>query len=211
MIQLPPMPPPAIEKLPRDHRDYPIPWFVATLPDGSRDFRISQDPITAIREDRCWVCGEKFIDSIYAFVIGPMCSVNRVSSEPPSHPECAEFSVKACPFLSMPKAQRREANIPACTAQGAGYAIKRNPGVALIWITSYFKREVYPQGSLWRLHKDPAELSWWCEGRPATREEVMESIDSGLPILQKMAKQQSKEAEAALAEMLDKAMLFIPA
>ncbi len=140
-----------------------------------------------------------------------MCCVNRVSSEPPSHPECAEFAVKACPFLSMPKAQRREANIPCDTKAGAGFAIKRNPGVTLIWITSYYKLERYHDGVLFRLHKDAAELHWWSEGRKATRAEIMESIESGLPILQNMARSQSPAAEKALAEMVEKAMLFIPA
>lgn len=29
------------------------------------------------------------------FVVGPMCELNRISGEPPSHRECAEFSA-AC-------------------------------------------------------------------------------------------------------------------
>lgn len=210
-VSLPPMPE-TIAQLPRDERGYPVPWFVAWV-DGKPEFRCA-DAVKlrlAISEQRCWVCGGKFIDSIFAFLIGPMCAVNRVSSEPPSHPRCAEFSVKACPFLSMPKAQRREANLPAETTLGAGFAIKRNPGVSLIWITSYYKLERYPDGVLFRLYRDPAELSYWAEGRTATRNEIMESINTGLPILQKVAKDESPEAERELEAMVEKAMHFIPA
>lgn len=210
-ISLPEMPA-SIAKLPRDERGYPVPWFVAWI-DGKPEFRCAgADKLQlAIREQRCWVCGEKFIDSIYAFVIGPMCSVNRVSAEPPAHPECALFSVKACPFLSKPKAQRRESNLPEETTAGAGFAIRRNPGVSLIWTTSYYKLERYPEGYLFRLYKDPAELSFWAEGRAATRAEIMESIETGLPILQKVAKEESATAERELAVMVEKAMHFIPA
>src|SRR5437764_29347 len=95
--------PSRLKLLPVDERGFPVPWFVAWI-DGKPDFRVvdQRKMAIAVSEKRCWVCGD-FLGRYMAFVIGPMCAVNRVSSEPPSHRECAEFSVRACPFLTKPK------------------------------------------------------------------------------------------------------------
>jgi hypothetical protein len=37
----------------------------------------------------------------WSFVVGPMCGINRNSAEPPSHKECAQWSARNCPFLSV--------------------------------------------------------------------------------------------------------------
>src|SRR4249920_2430888 len=87
--------PSRIAALPHDDRGFPIPFFVITMPDGTRDFRI-MDHVRrdkCIRSSLCWICGEK-LGTYKAFVIGPMCTITRTSSEPPSHRECAEYSCK---------------------------------------------------------------------------------------------------------------------
>src|SRR5262252_8862699 len=93
--------PERMRDLPLDHRGYPVPWFVSYIdgPDGTKipEFR-AMDTFkfaTAIREDRCWVCGWK-LGQWKCFVVGPMCGINRVSSEPPSHLECAPWSARNC-------------------------------------------------------------------------------------------------------------------
>lgn len=47
--------PPEVARLPRNVAGYPIPWFVATLPDGTRDFRIAceERQLDAIRLKLC--------------------------------------------------------------------------------------------------------------------------------------------------------------
>ncbi len=74
--------PPRIAKLPKDQRGYHVPWFVAWI-DGVADFRVTDNAklVRAVNERRCWVCGEKMGRHL-AFLIGPMCAVNRVSAEP---------------------------------------------------------------------------------------------------------------------------------
>jgi hypothetical protein len=121
--------------LPLDPRGYPIPAFVDTLPDGTRDFRVmSRKHWTACYTLKlCWVCGQRLGTHI-TFVLGPMCGISRTTSEPPCHTECARWSARFCPFLSRPHMVRREdeliksleGNIPGCP-------ILRNPGVALLW------------------------------------------------------------------------------
>ncbi|VTT96530.1 Uncharacterized protein OS=Burkholderia pseudomallei BPC006 GN=BPC006_II0514 PE=4 SV=1 [Gemmataceae bacterium] len=180
--------PPMVAELPVDDRGYPVPWFVAWV-DGRPEFRLSASSKirAAMTEGRCWVCGQKRgLDM--AFVIGPMCSVNRISAEPPSHLECALFAVRACPFLSKPHMRRRTEGMPekSPNAPAPGVMIERNPGVAAVWETLTYS--AYPDNGGWLFKVGtPRRVLWFAEGRPATRAEVLASIESGLPALRALA------------------------
>lgn len=201
---LPPMPD-RIKSLDVDPRGYPIPWFV-TVRDGVADFRF-MDPVKlrqAFVERRCWVCGGRM--GVYnAFLIGPMCAVNRVSSEPPSHLDCAEFSVQACPFLSNPSAHRRTANTPADVGEPAGIAILHNPGVSLIWVTKEYVPIKVHNGVLFRLG-DPTDITFWKQSRKATFVEVMAALELGLPKLIDAANVQGPKMRDALDGMIRRAV-----
>lgn len=171
-----------IRKLPIT-RGYPTPWFVASVK-GQYDFRIMDGrkvPI-AIKKRLCWICGQQ-LGKEFTFPIGPMCAVNRTTAEPPSHPECAEWAAHACPFLLQKEGRRREAGLPTEARPPAGEMIRRQPGVVLLWRTnSYTLFSDGRGGVLIRIGK-PLGVSWLREGREATRDEVEESINSGLPLL----------------------------
>lgn len=206
---LPPLPP-RFQALPLDERGYPVPWFVAWI-DGQPDFRVVRENGIAIahNEKRCWLCGEKR-GRFGAFVIGPMCAVNRVSSEPPSHLDCAQFAATACPFLTRPMAKRNERDMPDETKAAAGEMIKRNPGVALVWVTERYDAFRAPGGVLFQLG-DPHDVFWYAHGRAATRQEVLASIDSGLPLLNDMAAKEGVRALDALSAQLTRALDLVPA
>jgi hypothetical protein len=201
---LPPLPD-RFKALPIDERGFPVPWFV----DWKDDKPIFQaaDPRKfkrAIRFKRCWLCGQP-LGSILAFVIGPMCGVNRVSSEPPSHRDCAEFAVKACPFLTRPLAKRSTRGMEDIeTKKPAGMMIERNPGVSLLWITKSYGTFRAPGGVLIRVG-EPLRCEFYREGRAATREEVEASVQSGLPLLDAPAR---AEGPAALKQLGEQVMLF---
>lgn len=189
--------------LPIDDRGYPIPWFVATMADGTRDFRIADERKRnwAVDFRRCWICGG-IMGSKLAFVIGPMCCVNRNTSEPAAHRVCAEFAVRACPFMILPKAEYRNANLPDGIGKPSGF-LDGNPGCTAIWITCTFKPYTVSDGSDWLIEVgDPLEVTWWCRGRAATRSEVQEAIDRRIGLLRDIA---IKEGEAAM-QALDKAI-----
>ena len=128
--------PPSMAALPRNAQGYPIPWFVATLADGSRDFRIASGELwhDATRFNKCWVCGRTY-GRFMSFVIGPMCAVNRITAEPPCHHDCAVYSALCCPFMASPNMHRRESGKPDESGPPGGIAITRNPGVGLVWTT----------------------------------------------------------------------------
>lgn len=201
-------------ELPQDHVGRPVPWFVAWI-DGKPDFRvIGPGKIRdAMRTPRCWVCGHVFAGGEdRAWVIGPMCAVNRVSAEPPSHLDCAVWSARNCPFLATPNMVRREKHMPEGTKLPPGHMIRRNPSVALVWVTWYrgWTAERDGRGFLFRLGAAKRAL-WFAEGREATRAEVLASIDSGLPLLREMAEEDGPDAVSELDQMHRAALAYVPA
>lgn len=214
-----PAPPIAMRFLPKDHRGYVVPFFVEWV-DGKPDFRIVDGRKLArcVREGLCWLCGGPFTGRTVAYVIGPMCAINRTSSEPPSHLECAEYACRVCPFLTMPKAQRREANLPAERVDAPGVGLKRNPGVALVWITrDRLKPFNVPRGpngeragTLFEVG-NPVAVKWYANGREATRADVVESIESGLPALLEVVKTDREGALEELARRKAEAWKLLPA
>ena len=197
----------------------PVPWFVTwldangeptTYGEGTPDFRIAdvrKIPL-AIKNRLCWVCGEK-LGNYMAFVIGPMCSINRISAEPPCHHDCAIFSATACPFLTRPRMRRNTKDLPEEHQQPAGIMIERNPGVTAVWITKDYRLAKHDQGVLFKIG-EPTNIFWFAQGRTATRAEVQASIDSGYPILLDMALEESSEAVAELAKQHQRAMQYLP-
>lgn len=207
---LPPLPD-RMRTLPVDERGYPIPWFVDTNPEtGKRDFRIAdgEKRVRAVNHRLCWLCGEKVGRNI-AFVIGPMCAVNRNTSEPGCHLACAEFVVQACPFLMLPAAQYRTASLPGAVEQPP-HGLPGNPGACCIWITETYRPYRVEHSWLIRVG-DPVAVSWWAEGKPATRQAILDSFERRLPLLADMAREQGPEAEAHLRELVASTMLLLPA
>lgn len=182
---LPPLPF-RMKFLPADERG-PIPWFVKYI-DGKPDFRVldGDKMVEAIYKRLCWCCGQT-LGKYMTFVSGPMSAVNRISGEPPSHYNCAEFAAKACPFLSMPKMRRRENDLPD-GVQYSPHMGTHNPGVALLWTTHEYRVIQPPKAGFLFEIGNPAcdtegkpQVEWYAIGRPATRAEVEEALDMSLP------------------------------
>lgn len=188
-----------MRKLPISDKGFPIPAFVAWLnaegntyvregtPDAVRDFRVINHHHVdrCYRLSRCWICNEPL--GVYrVFAIGPMCAVSRVTMEPPSHRDCVEYATRACPFMMRPRMRRNEKDKGYDRSDIPGLHLDRNPGVFCLWQTPIFSRFEAEGGMLCRLGP-PQRVDWISEGRPATRQEVMESIDSGMPFLRRNA------------------------
>lgn len=202
--------PARIAALPLNDKGYPVPYFVAWI-DGAPDFRIA-DPEKmrhCVREKRCWICGQ-VLGKFQAFAIGPMCVVNRVSSEPPSHRDCVRYAARACPFLMHPRAQRREANFPDEAHPMPGITVTRNPGVIALWNSSLpYSMFRAPGGFLFRV-PEPDAIEWYAEGRTATPAEVRESFDSGVVILREVAHAQGVDAEQQIDREVARALHYLP-
>jgi hypothetical protein len=184
--------PTRMKALPVDARGYPVPWFVGWVErDGQQvpEFRAMdyRKLVLAIKQRLCWVCGQP-LGRWLAFPIGPMCAITRTTGEPPAHRDCAEWSIRNCPFLSQPRQVRREDALPDEVESAGGIPIRRNPGVTCLWITRGYEVFDDGRGKLLITVGEPETITWWREGRAATRAEVQESIDTGLPILLNVAK-----------------------
>ena len=196
--------------LPVDERGYPVPWFVAWV-NGKPEFR-AMDPEKwrlATNKRRCWVCGEK-LGVFLTFVIGPMCGINRITSEPACHRECARWSARNCPFLSRPHMVRREGGMEGAKEAIGGIMIPRNPGVTLLWTTRDFQKFRDGMGGVLIRVGEPTSVEWWFEGRPATRAEVEHSVETGFPALLELAEKEGPEAVAELHRAARRAKELYP-
>lgn len=203
---LPPLPEKMLG-LPLDPRGYPIPWFVGTV-DGKRDFRVADQKkrALAVQKSLCWVCGGK-LGQYLAFVIGPMCAVNRNTSEPPCHRECAIFAATACPFLILSKSDYRK---PPEGGRQQPHALPGNPGACCVWITNSYRPYHVEDSWLIRIGA-PIETLWFAEGQPATRQQILESLERRLPALQSIADEEGPAAQAALARQVNATLQLLPA
>ena len=206
--------PQRIAALPQDRRGYPVPRFVCWF-DGVPDFRVVDTPFLyrAIKHKLCWVCGQP-LGRMLVFPIGPMCVINRVTAEPPSHFDCAEYAVRVCPFLAIPNTHRTPSKHPHVEA--AGMMIERNPGVIALYTVRHY--ELFDgaalggnSGVLFRL-PEPREVRWYREGHMALPDEVIASIRDGMPNLISAAKRDRQPGEAmqALMEMVFEAEQYVP-
>jgi hypothetical protein len=212
---LPPLPA-RMRHLPVDGRGFPVPWFVAWV-GGGWDFRVVDTPKVgrAWRHKLCWLCGAPL--GVYkTAVIGPMCAINRVTSEPPSHLECADFAARACPHLTNPDAVRRS-RLPADVHQAPGIMLTRNPGATCLWTTREIRafevgRRSAPgchDGALFRLG-EPTGVRWFARGRPASRPDIRATLERGLATLQDIARDQGPAAVAALHHAYRRVLDHLP-
>lgn len=206
--------PPAIAALPRMKEPgpafaYPIPWFVGDSPiDGKPDFRVIRPGgIRIAHASRsCWICGEAK-GNVRTFVLGPMCMINRISSEPPSHLDCAKWAVRNCPFLANPRRKRRPlGEATASEVNGPpGIHSPDNPGGSILWSCHDWTFD----GEFFRVG-DPYKLDCYVAGKHASAEQIHAIFDAGLARLVASAALEGPAAFAALSIMVPAARALLP-
>lgn len=179
---------------------YVVPYFVQWLRfgeladetdnDARPDFRVINRArfIRCLRWRRCWLCGEP-LGARATFVAGPMCTINRISAEPPSHHDCAEYAARVCPHLANPRHERRDGHYAREKIAAAGHMLLHNPGAVVLWTTARwqaFDAQTGQDGILIEMG-EPTAVSWWAEGRRATRHEVDQALMRGMPKLLELA------------------------
>jgi hypothetical protein len=172
--------PPRIAALRRDSRGYPI----AATVDVTRlpiDFTIT-DPVIWMRfvQTRlCGVCGVP-LGAHKAFVGGPLSMANRVFYDLPMHRECAEYSLRVCPYLAAPRfAHRRK--VPDGVHVIAVASDTRPNEFGLAIARNYHLVEVNGDVVL-RAHRWEAPIEWWSRGErtdePAIARRYAEWMDA---------------------------------
>ena len=178
---------------PIDHRGFPVPWFVTNkTKDDQWDFvHVSQTRINeAIRNSKCFVSGEK-MGKFAAFVVGPMCTINRIASDPPCKPSVGDWSAMHCPFLSNPSAKRPGGEDAFKGSSVGGVPIAANPGVTAVWVTRHWGMSM--QERLFQFG-EPERVTWYHKGRLATVAEAREGFEAGAQRLMDMAEKEGSDA-----------------
>ncbi|MEW2568407.1 hypothetical protein [Streptomyces sp. NPDC047070] len=196
-----------LARLPRDRHGRLVPWFVGYV-DGVPDHRVIRPGGVpeAVRFRLCFLCGGQ-LGAYSSFVVGPMCVINRVAAEPPAHRTCAEYAVQACPFLITPNMRRRP-DLPEGSIEPEGMQ-KNNPGTGVVWTTRSWEqmrqRQLITFG-------DPTEVTWWTEGRRATRDEASTALAEGLGRLRVAAWEEdpSPRVQENLTRQYDAALVHLP-
>lgn len=95
-----------------------VPWVNITLADGTADFRGVHNTkwLTAWREGRCQTCGER-LRGLSVFLGGDR-QVSGYFDEPPLHPECAAYAIKACPMVAGNLSHYASSVSPGHTSRG---------------------------------------------------------------------------------------------
>jgi hypothetical protein len=199
-----------MQGLVRNRVGYVVPWFVAgPLDEPERDFRAFayERYVQAVKEDLCWLCGQK-LGVFKTFVIGPMCVLNRITAEPPSHRECAVYAARVCPFMTTPGMVRRTANLPEGHGQPPGQHSDGNPGVSVLWTTKRYRLKPVPR---WAVEQgaqagtlisigDPTDVQWYREGYRASPAAATYALELGLTKLRELAVDEF-DSDKALAEL----------
>jgi hypothetical protein len=81
--------------------------------------------------------------------------------------------------------------------------------VALVWVTEAYGLKRTGKGILFEVG-EPTKLEWYARGRPATRDEIMASIESGLPLLREIAAEEGREAVAELEKLIERGLTLVP-
>lgn len=208
---------------PVDRRGFLIPFFVAWLDDagnltapgaGTPDFRVVDQNKLAfcVRHNRCWLCGQQMGRHL-AFVLGPMCCINRIISEPPSHRSCAEYALRVCPFMIRPRMRRNEHDMSPKNIPAAGLHSGENPGAMAEWVCDKYEPVIAQRGNAGTLFKvgEPKSVTWWREGRLATRAEAAEVLRAGYERLKEFAAEfDGPDGVADLDRLTRAAERFLP-
>ncbi|THD62965.1 hypothetical protein [Phenylobacterium sp.] len=190
--------PKRVQRLPTDRRGFPVPWFVAWR-DGEPQFPVVDAAKLGVAwaGELCWVCGDK-LGALRGWVVGPMSALEGATPEPPSHYDCARFSVRCCPHLSTPTAKPS-----ARYGEAEGYAAQANvsklrSGATAIWVTrGRGATPFHAGGGLLFGLEGPERLEWYAAGRPASAADVRAAIARVLPTLRRVAEREGRAPDLA--------------
>lgn len=162
--------PDAVAALPRDARGFPVPAFVYRPDDWAAgeplDLRVldTDAALVLMRARRCGVCGLPVGYRMW-FIGGPMCLYNRIF-ETPTHRECAEYAMLACPHLSNAKHEYVERPGDALRGHGDPNLVKTRPKYQVLVCTRGYAVQTRDELGK-RLAKPLAKIDPWtsCEWR----------------------------------------------
>lgn len=175
---------------------YVVPFFVSWYKDGVLVHEKTEGArpdfptidvrrlVTCRKQNRCWICGNG-LKAFKTFVFGPASALVQMSTEPPSHPECANYAVQVCPFIIDPTRLH--------VSEKPGFKLKEgqtlmpevgpgNPGVAIIWTTRSYEFHMPDPSRGMALFEpgEPERIEFWHRGQPATHKQAMDGFQQAI-------------------------------
>jgi hypothetical protein len=145
--------PPAIARLERDHRGYPVSYTTHRRADGTPVLGKVDWPrqVWCHELSLCSICGEDLPPSENWFVGGSGCAFHPLGNftDPPMHGECAEYALRTCPFLAAPSYGRLNAGEP-------------RPNIFLALMATRYR---FREPNKYRPRRPYKLATWWSEGR----------------------------------------------
>lgn len=94
----------------------PVP-FTVFWHDGKPDFRVTDinKRLECYGDSLCAICGRTMLGAQFWFIGGPASMDSGMFTDGPMHKNCAEYSIKVCPFLA---GKRTEAQYSPCQQTG---------------------------------------------------------------------------------------------
>jgi hypothetical protein len=159
--------------LPRDAAGQPIPYLLTQLATKAESPLGPDLALHAIyQQKRCWICGQQ-LGRYAAFMTDALTSVTRVCRTPPAHHDCAKHAAMV------------------------GLMQPRDLKVSLVWVTRTYDMQTTANGHVFVVG-DAEQTFWFTEGRTASRDEVMEAMQTGLPKLYAVAHEGGDAAVSGL-------------
>jgi hypothetical protein len=170
---------------------YPVPYYAAWFTadgkpapqgDGTPDFG-TVDRWRArhcLDFDGCWLCGRP-LGKWRALIFEPICLQTGIVPEPDSHPDCAEYAVRA--------------RSPAWPTS----FVPADPAARMVCLFVHWQRRLQRIAQtdrlpLFRLPATEQRLTFWLDGERASRPEVFDSIDSRLAPVRAVAERAGRSA-----------------
>jgi hypothetical protein len=174
---------------------YPVPFFAAVV-DGEQTLLVRDQAKhqACIEQDLCWICGQR-LGVFKTFAIPPVLALHRISFEPPSHIECAEYAIQAFPFILLPTSQRGDGGCEEGIS-GRIMTLMLNAGVGVLWTTKTWTEGRTTREAMMVLG-EPTTVRWFVQGRPASRAEAQAGMDAAFPRLQAMCRSEIGRASLA--------------
>jgi hypothetical protein len=169
-----------------DSMGWPVPFF-AKIQNDPQPVPQVPDPEKmqlTIQRRLCYICGEK-LGAYACFLAGPPVGVNRTTNEPPSHVHCARWMARNDSFLLL-------------------------QDVVMLWTTKTYEvlLDQKTRGAIFAMG-DPDSIEWLAAGKPATKDQIMQTLEAGVPALVALAEAQ-ENGLSVLEKMLSAFLALLP-
>lgn len=140
----------------------PLPFFAASPEKGGAAVATMNAVMACCHKKVCWICGKKLLP-FCCFISGPIGLSNQVATDGPCHPACAEYAVRACPYMAIP-GFKATASDRFETHKSPG-ATEIKPECFAIAYVNKWRFQADERGVVFFYHR-PVRVAWFAAGEP---------------------------------------------